>query len=198
MMSSQKSTVIRNIPFILILQMSKCLHRWSQKGTDLLLFLRKGGSINFWAHNNFCCSVKNFFQSPLRFCRTFNILDGINLLCHINPLCLCDWSHSLGLEMCNNVRLFSQVYLVPYQDDGYTWTVMQYLWIPFMVDVFKRAGANNREASQEDICLWVGEGSQTIIVLLACSVPEVQADKLSTNAQVFRVVVKPVWMHGCV
>ena len=67
-----------------------------------------------------------------------------------------------------------------------------------MVDVFKRAGANNREASQEDICLWVGEGSQTIIVLLACSVPEVQADKLSTNAQVFRVVVKPVWMYGCV
>ena len=67
-----------------------------------------------------------------------------------------------------------------------------------MVDVFKRAGANNREASQEDVCLGVGKGSQTIIVLLACSVPEVQADKLSTNAQVFRVVVKPVWVCGCV
>ena len=65
-----------------------------------------------------------------------------------------------------------------------------------MVDVIEWTRANNREASQEDIRLWVREGSQTIIVLLACSVPEIQADKLSTNAQVFRVVVKPVWVCG--
>ena len=44
---------------------------------------------------------------------------------------------------------------------------------PFLFNVVKRDGADDGETSEEDVSLWVRERSQSVIVFLASSVPEV-------------------------
>lgn len=50
--------------------------------------------------------------------------------------------------------------------------------------------ADNGEANEEDICLRVGEWSQSIVVFLSSSIPQSQADWLSINHHTCRVVVE--------
>ncbi len=47
-------------------------------------------------------------------------------------------------------------------------TEMAYFWCPLLGDVFKGVWAVNGEAHEDYIRVWVGEGSQTVVVFLAC------------------------------
>lgn len=59
-------------------------------------------------------------------------------------------------------------------------------------DVVKGWRADNGEADEEDVCLRVGERSQSIVVFLSSGIPQSQADWLSINHHTCRVVVKTV------
>lgn len=43
-------------------------------------------------------------------------------------------------------------------------TVMLDLWVPLCPDVFVGCWRDDREAEQEDVCLWVGEGAEAAAV----------------------------------
>lgn len=44
------------------------------------------------------------------------------------------------------------------------------------LDVVERGRADDREADQENIGLWIRQGAQSIVILLSCSIPQSQAD----------------------
>ena len=56
-------------------------------------------------------------------------------------------------------------------------------------DIFKGSRRSCGEADEEDVRLWVGQGTQSIVILLSCRVPEVQDDRLAVHHDVGRVVV---------
>lgn len=51
--------------------------------------------------------------------------------------------------------------------------------------------AHNGETDEEYISLGIGQGSESIIILLTCSIPKTQTDWLAINNDASRVVVKP-------
>lgn len=59
------------------------------------------------------------------------------------------------------------------------------------LDVIEGGRADNGEADQEDVCLGVGEWSQSVVVFLSSSIPEAEADGLAIYHHARRVVVEP-------
>lgn len=62
-------------------------------------------------------------------------------------------------------------------------------------DVVVGRWAHDGEADEEHVRLGVRQGPETIIILLACSVPKSQTDRLAIHNYTSRVVVKPakIW-----
>ena len=58
------------------------------------------------------------------------------------------------------------------------------LGVPLVLNVFEGDGADQREACEEDIGLWVGERSESVVVFLAGRVPEVEGDEPPIQAHV--------------
>lgn len=62
------------------------------------------------------------------------------------------------------------------------------------LDVIKGRWADDGEADEEDVGLGVGERPQSIVIFLARSIPESEADRLAINHHARGVVVEPaVW-----
>lgn len=59
-------------------------------------------------------------------------------------------------------------------------------------NVIVRRRAHDGETDEEHIGLGIGQGPESIIILLTCSVPKTQADRLAIDNDASRVVVKPV------
>ena len=51
---------------------------------------------------------------------------------------------------------------------------MFYFGTPFGGNIFKGRWADYGETDEEHVCLRIGERSETIVVLLTCSVPEAE------------------------
>lgn len=45
------------------------------------------------------------------------------------------------------------------------------LWVPLVFYILIRGRAWNGKADDKDICLWVGERPQSVVLLLTCRVP---------------------------
>lgn len=45
---------------------------------------------------------------------------------------------------------------------------MMYFWEPLFLHVFKGGRRSYTKADQENICLWIGEGTKAIVILLTC------------------------------
>ena len=58
------------------------------------------------------------------------------------------------------------------------------------LDVFERAGADDGEADEEDVGLWVGERPEAVVVLLAGCVEESQCVGLAADHDCDRVIVE--------
>lgn len=43
---------------------------------------------------------------------------------------------------------------------------------PFFLDILETGWRSDVEADEEDVCLGVGEGTETVVVFLACCVEE--------------------------
>lgn len=65
------------------------------------------------------------------------------------------------------------------------------LWTPFRGDVLERGGGHHGEADEEDVCLWVGEGAEAVVVLLPRGVPQSQGHRHSVADHWGGVVVEP-------
>lgn len=57
-------------------------------------------------------------------------------------------------------------------------------------DVLITGRTHKREAYQEDICLRIRKGTETVIVLLPCSIPKTKRDRFSIHHNIRGVVVE--------
>jgi len=61
---------------------------------------------------------------------------------------------------------------------------------PLGGDVFEGRGGDDGEANKEDIGLGVGEGAQSVVVLLSSGIPKTEVDGLAVDHYIGTVVVK--------
>ena len=62
--------------------------------------------------------------------------------------------------------------------------------MPFRENVLERRRGDDRKADEEDVGLWIGERTKTIVVLLSSSIEKTQCVGLTTNHHCYSVVVK--------
>lgn len=74
---------------------------------------------------------------------------------------------------------------------------MQYL----LFNVFERVRRVDGEADQNDVGIWVREGTETVVIFLASRIPQGQLDVLAINLDIGDIVLKDsgdVNLHVCV
>ena len=76
------------------------------------------------------------------------------------------------------------------EDDGHSRCIPFELPGPLVLDILKAHSTVQGEAEQEDGCIGIPQGSQSIIVLLTGSVKQVQDDILACHWQCHGVIVK--------
>jgi hypothetical protein len=81
---------------------------------------------------------------------------------------------------------------VTYQQDGHTGCVVLDLGPPLALDVLEGVGRDDGEGDEEDVRLGIGQGAETVVVLLASCVPETEVHGLAVDHDVGAVVVE----HG--
>jgi hypothetical protein len=65
--------------------------------------------------------------------------------------------------------------------------------IPYLcLHVVEGRGADDGETDEEDVCLRVRKGTETVVILLTSSIPETETDGLAINHDTGRVVVEAV------
>ena len=57
-------------------------------------------------------------------------------------------------------------------------------------DIFIRARTDEGKADEKHVGLGVGEGSQTIVIILTGRIPETQVDGLSIDHHISRIIIK--------
>ena len=70
-----------------------------------------------------------------------------------------------------------------------------------LLDVVKRVGRVDGEADEDDVRVGVGEGAETVVILLAGGIPEGELDVLAVNLDIGDVVLEDggdVDLHGSV
>ena len=115
---------------------------------------------------------KHFPHSLLGLGRALEVAKGIDLLSHGTPFVRFDWLllHLRKLSLC--VFIVTQILLVSNQDDGNIWTKVLHLWGPLLGDIFQRVWGVYGKAHKNDICVWVGERSQSVVILLSSCIPQ--------------------------
>ena len=86
----------------------------------------------------------------------------------------------------------SKILLVTNKDDGDIGAEVFNLRGPFFRDVLERVGGVYAEAHQDDVGVGVGEGPQSIVVLLTGRVPECELHLFAVHLDVGDVVLE----HG--
>ena len=148
--------------------------------------------------------------------RALEVLVGLDLLGAEQGLVVGHGLHALLAQGVERVRVFAEIELRSDEDDGDVGRVVVDLGVPLQegpdvsepprtggrgrgqagkaylgLDVIEGRRADDGEADEEDVGLGVGQGPKPIIVLLACGIPEPQADGLPINHHAGRVVVEP-------
>ena len=57
-------------------------------------------------------------------------------------------------------------------------------------NIFKTRRRYQRKANQKNICLWIGKGTQSVVIFLTCSIPQSQIDRFSIHHNICRVIIK--------
>lgn len=163
--------------------------------------------------------VKDALEVPLRQGGTLNVLVDdlvrlVDLLDVVEHVLVLDRLHVLLGQGGSRSRVISKIDLGTDEDNGGSRRVVGDLGEPLCIvrctalvaqartgrqcisylcgNVIVRRRAHDGEADEEHIGLGIGQGPESIIILLACSVPKTQTDRLAIDNDASRVVVKPV------
>lgn len=111
------------------------------------------------------------------------------------------------MELLNRLLVVAQILLAADEDDGQALAEVQDLRDPLqrvsgvdrlqpsaarylLLDVVKRIGRVNGKADQDNVRVGVGERAQTVVVFLACGIPEGELDVLAIDLDVGDVVLE--------
>lgn len=119
-----------------------------------------------------------------------HVLDGSDLLGQRVALLVGGRGQTLLLQLLHRFIVASQVFLGADQQDGNVGAVVGHFRVPLVLDVCVGRRATDGEADYKNIGLRIGESTQTVVLLLACSVPQVEADGAAIHTHLSAVVVK--------
>jgi hypothetical protein len=122
--------------------------------------------------------------------RALEVLVGADLLTDLLTLF---GRHGLlaGLaKLLDRLLVVSQILLAANENDGETLAEVKDLRNPLLLDVVKRVGGVDGEANQDDVGVGVGQGAETVVILLASRIPEGQLDVLAIDLDIGDVVLK--------
>jgi hypothetical protein len=122
--------------------------------------------------------------------RALEVLVGADLLTDLLTLF---GRHGLlaGLaKLLDRLLVVSQILLAANENDGETLAEVKDLRNPLLLDVVKRVGGVDGEANQDDMGIGVGQGTETVVVLLASRIPKGQLDVLAIDLDIGDVVLK--------
>lgn len=122
--------------------------------------------------------------------RAFHVLDGADLLGHLHSLLVGDGCLTLGAELLDGLGLLTQIELGSSEDDRGVGAVVGDLREPLGAYVLEGGRVGDGVGDEENVRLRVGEGTETIVVLLSGSIPKTQVDGLSVDHDVCAVVIE--------
>lgn len=139
--------------------------------------------------------VKNTLEVSLRQSGTLDVFVDdfvglVDLLDVVEHVLVLDRLHVLLGQGGPGGRVISKIDLGTDEDDGSSRRVVGDLGEPLCGNVIVRRRAHDGETDEEHIGLGIGQGPESIIILLTCSVPKTQADRLAIDNDASRVVVK--------
>ncbi len=163
----------------------------SKSGNDLLQqHALLGVLFRYWIQHRPHSFSKHLPDAILQQSRTLHVFNGPNLLGQGAALLLGGRGQALLLQLLHCFSITPQVPLGAHQQDGHVGAVVRHLWVPLVPDIGMGGGAANGEADDENVGLGIGQSAQAVILLLACCVPQVEADSATVYAHLSTVVVK--------
>jgi hypothetical protein len=122
--------------------------------------------------------IKDILKLVLCQSRALDVFYSTQLLRHTVAIFLADGLHLLTGELLANGRVIPKISLGTDDQTGHTGAVVVHLGKPLLADVFERRRRGHREADEEDICLRVGKGAETVIILLTGGIEQSQGIRL--------------------
>ena len=118
------------------------------------------------------------------------ILLGTNLLSDVLGLFWGDWLLRSLVELFDGLLVIPEILLAAHEDDGQALAEVQDLRDPLLLHVVKRVGGVDGEADQNNVGIWVGKRTETIVIFLASRIPQGQFDMLSIDLNIGNVVLE--------
>jgi len=133
--------------------------------------------------------IEHSLQALLRQSAALQILHSANGLGHLKRALLADHVQAFAGELRGRGLIVSQIGLGADEDDRHVGRVVLNLRVPLRLHVLERGRRDDGEAHQKAVRLRVRQRAQSVIVLLTCSVPQAEVDRLAVQHDVGAVVV---------
>ena len=160
--------------------------RWETAGICASALLQASLLVST-SNSNVDRSVEDLVHAVHLFGRALHV-HGAHLVRDCAALLLCDGCQALRFEELDAGSLVAQVGFQAAEDDGSCWAEVQDLGIPLVLvsrslngdakfaylvkHILERVGTIDGKADEEQICLWVGKRSQSVVLFLSGSIPE--------------------------
>jgi len=96
-------------------------------------------------------------------------------------------------QLLDHARLPSKILLAADKNNGKPCTEMHHFRDPLLLYVIQRIGGVYSETDKDDMGIRVGEGSETIVVLLSSRIPKRQLNMFSVNLDIGNVILEYSW-----
>jgi len=119
-----------------------------------------------------CRVLKDLPDALACLCRALDVLDGADSLLHFLALLHGDWLLGSLVQLLNGLGVESQILLAAYKDNREPGAEVQDFGDPLLLNIVERIGRVDGETDEDDMRVWVGEGSESIVILLASRIPQ--------------------------
>jgi len=96
-------------------------------------------------------------------------------------------------EFINDSWIATKILLATDENDGQASAEMHDLGNPLLLHVVKRVGGIDGEADKNDMRVGVAQGPETVIVFLACGIPQGQLDMFAVDLDIGDIVLEDSW-----
>lgn len=93
-------------------------------------------------------------------------------------------------QLIDSLGVIPEILLAAHKDDGETRAEVKNLGDPLLLNVVERIGRVDGEADEDDVGIRVGEGTESVVILLSGGIPEGELDALAVDNNVGDVVLE--------
>lgn len=115
--------------------------------------------------NNFrCCTVKYIMYTNAFFCRALDVIKCTNLICRVLCITCRHWLLPLACKFLDKRSLSPSIRFAAHKNIWNSRTKMPNFRHPLFLNAFQRIWLNNAIAYHNNVSIWIGQRSQSIVV----------------------------------